>query len=126
MANVLHFIFGINMEIKYSYLLPLTEGTATLNYDEFLDYIGGEDLTGEGFTIEELKEAIRTIAIEDLENMYGNSCPEFDIIISDEFVKELMAELDSKRETQDEAVEAIRKILENFDYETQNRILGMI
>lgn len=126
MVNVLHFIFGINMEIKYSYSLPLTEGTVTLNYNEFLDYIGGEDFTGEDFTVEELKEAIRTIAIEDLESTYGNSCPEFDITINNEFVKELMIKINSKREAQDDAVEAIKKILENFDYETQNRILNMV
>lgn len=119
MASVLHFIFGINMEIKYSYFLPLTEGSSTIDYDEFLDYIGSED-----FDAEDVREAIRTIAAEDLENTYGDSC--FDITISDEFVNELMAELNSKRAAQDDAVESIKKILDNFDYETQQRILNMI
>ncbi len=119
MTNVLHFIFGTNMEIKYSYSLPLTEGIATLNYDELVDYIGSED-----FNAENVKEAIRTIAVEDLENTYEGAC--FEIIISDEYVNELLTELNSKRASQDDAVESIRKILENFDYETQNRILGMI
>lgn len=107
------------MEIKYFYSLPLTEGTSTIDYDEFLDYVGDED-----FNTENIKEAIRTIATEDLENAYGDSC--FDITISDEFVNELIAELNSKRAAQDDAVESIKKILDDFDYETQQRILNMI
>ena len=107
------------MEIKYFYSLPLTEGTSTLDYDEFLDYVGDE-----GFNAENIKEAIRTIATEDLENAYGD--PRFDITISDKFVNELIAELNSKRAAQDDAVESIKKILDNFDYETQQRILNMI
>lgn len=122
MTSVLHFIFGTNMEIKYYYSLPLTEGTSTLNYDEFLDYVGSE----EDFNAEDVKEAIRTIAIEDLENMYGNSCPEFDITISDEYINDLVARFNAERTSQDDAVESIKKILDNFDYETQQRILNMV
>ena len=121
MKNVLHFIFGTNMEIKYSYFLPLTEGTSNINYDEFVDYVGGED-----FNAENVRETIRTIAIEDLESTYSNDCPGFDITVSDEYVNELLAYLDNKRAAQDDAVEAIKKILDDFDYETQNRILSMI
>lgn len=111
------------MEIKYSYFLPLTEGTSTLDYDEFLDYVGEED---ENFNAENVKEAIRTIAIEDLENMYGNSCPEFEITVSDEYVNNLVTRLETKRANQDEAIESIQKILDDFDYETQRRILNML
>lgn len=121
MKNVLHFIFGTNMKIKYSYSLPLTEGTSNIDYDEFVDYIGGDD-----FNAENIREAIRTIAIEDLESKCGNDCPEFDITVSDEYVNELLTYLKTKRAAQDDAVEAIKKILDDFDYETQNRILSMI
>jgi len=121
MASVLHFIFGINMEIKYSYFLPLTEGSSTIDYNEFLDYVGDED-----FNAENVKEAIRAIAIEDLQNAYGSPYPEFDITISDKYVNELVEYLNTKREDQDNAVESIKKILDDFDYETQQRILNMI
>lgn len=110
------------MEIKYYYSIPLTEGTSTLSYEEFLDYVGSE----EDFNAEDVKEAIRDIAIEDLENAYGSPSPEFDITISDEYVNELVARLNAERTSQSDAVESIKKILDNFDYETQQRILNMV
>lgn len=108
------------MEIKYFYSLPLTEGTSTLNYDEFVDYVGGDD-----FNAENVKEAIRTIAFEDLESMYGD-CSGFDITVSDECVNEILTYLETKRAAQDNAIKSIRKILDDFDYETQQMILDMI
>lgn len=127
MANALHFIFGINMEIKYSYFVPLTEETLTLEREELLDYVESflecnED--GE-LSHEDIKDIIITIALEDLDGLGINS-DTLEFVISDEVVNAVMSEIENAQGSQNQAVENIRKILDEFDPQTQQRILDMI
>lgn len=119
--NVLHFTFGINMEIKYFYSIPLTEQTIEIEYEDFLECI----LEGEEGEFEAVKDAIKTIAFDDLDGM-GLTCDQLEVTVSDETVNAVISELTDIHDSQEQAAEDIREILKDFDYSARQRILSMI
>lgn len=109
------------MEIKYSYLIPLTEQTIEIEYEDFLQYI----LEDDDNDVEAVKDAIRTIAFDDLDGM-GLTCDQLEVIVSDKTVNDVISELTGIHDSQEKAVEDIREILKDFDYSAKQRILSMV